>query len=276
MSEVPTAETLLDLRSVGVSVKTTTLISDVDLQIERGGWLSIVGPNGAGKSTLLRAIASGSMSHGSITMDGTDLATLGTKERAALISWVPQTRTIPIGMNVLDYVLLGRTPHLHPLASPRADDIALAESIIEDLDLVTLAGRQIETLSGGERQRAVIGRALAQEAPLLLLDEPTSALDLGHQQDVLALLNRLRGNGDRAIVTTMHDLTLAGAFADELVMMNAGRIVERGGAGEVLTEANIADYYGANVRVETIDGTVLVVPRLDSSSTNPDSSKEHP
>jgi len=74
----------------------------------------------------------------------------------------------------------------------------------------------------------------------------------------------------------MHDLTLAGAFADELVMMNAGRIVERGGAGEVLTEANIADYYGANVRVETIDGTVLVVPRLDSSSTNPDSSKEHP
>lgn len=270
MSVTPTTQALLDVRSVGVSVKSASLIAEVDLQLARGDWLSIVGPNGAGKSTLLRAIASGSTTHGSINVDGSDISKLSTKERAALISWVPQTPTIPEGMNVLDYVLLGRTPHLHPLASPRAGDIALAESIIDDLDLGPFVGRQIETLSGGERQRAVIGRALAQESPLLLLDEPTSALDLGHQQDVLALLNRLRNGGDRAIVTTMHDLTLAGAFADELVMMSSGHIVERGTASQVLTEANISEHYGANVRVETIDGTVLVVPQLEAGEETHD------
>lgn len=257
---------LLDVRGVGVSVKSTTLISNVDLQVERGQWLSIVGPNGAGKSTLLRAIASAMSSTGDVHVDGVSLSTLKANERAALVSWVPQSPTVPGGMHVLDYVLLGRTPHLHPLASPQKRDVEIAEEILDDLDLTQFAGRTVETLSGGERQRAVIGRALAQQAPLLLLDEPTSALDLGHQQEVLSLLDRLRASGERAIVTTMHDLTLAGAFADELVMMSKGQIAERGTAHEVLTEANIAEHYGANVRVENSGGTVLVVPRLENSS----------
>jgi len=254
---------LMDVRSVAFSVKGTTLISDVDVDVDRGGWLSIIGPNGAGKSTLLRAIATGTASAGSVSIDGQNLADLSHAQRSKLVSWVPQSPVIPAGMSVLDYVLLGRTPHLHPLASPKSADVALAESILDDLGLIDFASRFVETLSGGELQRAVIGRALAQEAPLLLLDEPTSALDLGHQQDVLSLLQRLRSSGDRAIVTTMHDLTLAGAFADELVMMSNGGVARRGTATEVLTESNIAEHYGANVRVEVVDGTVLVVPKLD-------------
>ncbi len=254
---------LMDVRSVAFSVKGTTLISDVDVDVDRGGWLSIIGPNGAGKSTLLRAIATGTASAGSVSIDGQNLADLSHAQRSKLVSWVPQSPVIPAGMSVLDYVLLGRTPHLHPLASPKSADVALAESILDDLGLIDFASRFVETLSGGELQRAVIGRALAQEAPLLLLDEPTSALDLGHQQEVLSLLQRLRSSGDRAIVTTMHDLTLAGAFADELVMMSNGGVARRGTATEVLTESNIAEHYGANVRVEVVDGTVLVVPKLD-------------
>lgn len=254
---------LLDVRSVGFTVKATTVISDVDVDVSRGGWLSIIGPNGAGKSTLLRAIATGTASTGSVLVDGQDIAALSAAQRSKLVSWVPQSPVIPAGMSVLDYVLLGRTPHLHPLASPKTSDVALAEAILDDLGLTDFATRSVETLSGGERQRAVIGRALAQEAPLLLLDEPTSALDLGHQQDVLSLLDRLRADGDRAIVTTMHDLTLAGAFADELVMMAGGTVAHRGTAKEVLTESNIAEHYGANVRVEIANGTVLVVPKLD-------------
>jgi len=254
---------LMDVRSVAFSVKGTTLISDVDVDVDRGGWLSIIGPNGAGKSTLLRAIATGTASAGSVSIDGQNLADLSHAQRSKLVSWVPQSPVIPAGMSVLDYVLLGRTPHLHPLASPKSADVALAESILDDLGLTDFASRFVETLSGGELQRAVIGRALAQEAPLLLLDEPTSALDLGHQQEVLSLLQRLRSSGDRAIVTTMHDLTLAGAFADELVMMSNGGVARRGTATEVLTESNIAEHYGANVRVEVVDGTVLVVPKLD-------------
>ena len=255
---------LLDIRGVGFAVKGTSLIADVDLHVNRGDWLSIIGPNGAGKSTLLRAIATGSATTGTISIDGVNIADLSPAERSRLVSWVPQSPVIPAGMSVLDYVLLGRTPHLHPLASPKQADVDLVESIVDDLGLNEFAGRSVETLSGGERQRAVIARALAQESPLLLLDEPTSALDLGHQQDVLSLLERLRGGGDRAIITTMHDLTLAGAFADELVMMSSGAVVRQGTAQEVLTESNIAEHYGANVRVEITDGTVLVVPKLDT------------
>ena len=257
---------LLDVRDVGVTVKSTQLIHDVSLHVDRREWLSIIGPNGAGKSTLLRAIAGAMSATGAVYVDGVDVATLKPNRRAALVSWVPQSPTIPVGMHVLDYVLLGRTPHLHPLASPQRRDVALAESILADLNLTAFAGRTMETLSGGERQRVVIARALAQEAPLLLLDEPTSALDLGHQQEVLALLDRLRSEGDRAIVTTMHDLTLAGAFADELVMMGGGTVVHRGTAEEVLTESNIREHYGANVRVDVSNGTVLVVPRIDAAT----------
>ena len=263
---------LLDVRNVGVAVKSTTIIADVDLQVERGRWLSIIGPNGAGKSTLLRAIASAMSSTGQVRVDGVDISTLGPSERASRVSWVPQSPSIPAGMNVLDYVLLGRTPHLHPLASPRRRDVELAEQILEELDLARFAGRFIETLSGGERQRTVVARALAQEAPLLLLDEPTSALDLGHQQEVLSLLDRLRSDGERAVVTTMHDLTLAGAFADELVMMSGGTVAHRGSAEDVLTEAHIAEHYGAHVRVEISNGTVLVVPQLDLAKPDPSSS----
>ena len=255
---------LLDIQSVGFTVKGTTLISDVSLQVNRGDWLSIIGPNGAGKSTLLRAIATGTASKGTISVDGVNIADLSPAERSRLVSWVPQSPVIPVGMSVLDYVLLGRTPHLHPLASPKKADVELVESIIDDLGLNEFVERSVETLSGGERQRAVIARALAQESPLLLLDEPTSALDLGHQQEVLSLLERLRSDGQRAIVTTMHDLTLAGAFADELLMLSSGTVAHRGTAKEVLTESNIAEHYGANVRVEITDGTVLVMPKLDT------------
>lgn len=265
---------LLDVRSVGVSVKSATLVSDVDLQVGRGEWLSIIGPNGAGKSTLLRAIATGSPTTGAVHINGANTAELSTSERAALVSWVPQYPTIPGGMSVLDYILLGRTPHLHPLASPRRQDVELAEAVLEDLQLSPFATRLVETLSGGERQRAVIGRALVQEAPLMLLDEPTSALDLGHQQEVLALLDRLRSTGDRTIITTMHDLTLACAFADELVMMSHGSVVHRGPARTVLTESNIAEHYGAEVRVEVVDGTVVVVPRLTAAPTISPTSKQ--
>jgi iron complex transport system ATP-binding protein len=163
-------------------------------------------------------------------------------------------------------VLLGRTPHLHPLASPSSHDLQLVREVIADLDLNALASRTVETLSGGERQRTVIGRALAQDAPILLLDEPTTALDLGHQQDVLRLLDRLRADHKRTIITTMHDLTLAGQFADRLILMAEGAIVAEGAAVDVLTEHNISRHYHADVEVTYRRDAVLVVPRINSRS----------
>ncbi|MFT7475717.1 MAG: iron complex transport system ATP-binding protein, partial [Verrucomicrobiales bacterium] len=181
----------------------------------------------------------------------------------------PQTPTIPIGMAVLDYVLLGRTPHLHSLASPSQADVQLAHDVIHDLDLADLVTRSVETLSGGERQRVVIGRALAQEAPIILLDEPTTALDLGHQQDVLRLLDRLRRTHRRTIISTMHDLTMAGQHADRLILLAGGSIVAEGSPIEVLTAANIATHYRASVDVTHRDGAVLVVPHIDRPDSYP-------
>ena len=132
---------------------------------------------------------------------------------------------------------------------------------MEDLDLLQFGDRDVSSLSGGERQRVIIGRALAQQAPILLLDEPTTALDLGHQQDVLLLLDRLRREG-RTIISTMHDLTLAGQFADELLLLAQGRVAAQGPGVEVITQQNLAEHYNACVDVTYENGVAFVVPKL--------------
>ena len=253
----------LSAHNLGVSIKDTTLLDHVSFSIEQGSWISIIGPNGAGKSTLLRALSGSIKASGNAKIFGRDINTMSGRERAQLVSWVPQTPTIPPGMHVLDYVLLGRTPHMSMLAVPSAADVDISHKVLEELDLADLAARTVETLSGGERQRAVIGRALAQQAPILLLDEPTSALDLGHQQEVLQLLDSLRQHSNRTIVTTMHDLTLAGQFADGLILLANGGIVAQGSATDVLTEQHIAEHYRANVEVRRHGTSVLVIPRTN-------------
>jgi iron complex transport system ATP-binding protein len=128
------------------------------------------------------------------------------------------------------------------------------------LDLLGLAGRELTSLSGGERQRAFLARALAQAAPVLLLDEPTTALDVGHQQQVLELIDRLRRQHDLTVISTLHDLTTAGQYADDLVLLDRGHVVVAGTASDVLTEEHLARYYGARVRVIDDDGRPVVVP----------------
>jgi iron complex transport system ATP-binding protein len=142
-----------------------------------------------------------------------------------------------------------------------AHDVAMVRDVVERLDLADLARRDVETLSGGERQRLVIARAIAQEAPVLLLDEPTSALDIGHQQQALELVDRLRREHGLTVVSAMHDLTLAGIYSDRLVLMHAGSTVASGTAEDVLRPETLGEFYGVNVRVHREpDGTVVVVP----------------
>jgi iron complex transport system ATP-binding protein len=177
-----------------------------------------------------------------------------------MVATVPQSPAVPPGMAVLDYVLLGRTPHLRPLGRESQADLVTVDDVLHRLDLVPLAGRALETLSGGERQRAFLARTLAQGAPLLLLDEPTSALDIGHQQDVLDLVDELRAEAGLTVLATMHDLSLAGEYADRMVLLAAGTVVAAGSPRGVLTEELLSTHYGARVRV--IDGGQgpLIVP----------------
>jgi iron complex transport system ATP-binding protein len=155
---------------------------------------------------------------------------------------------------------MGRTPHLGPLARESAADRDAAWHALERLQLEELAERPLGTLSGGERQRAVVARALAQEASIVLLDEPTAALDIGHQQQALELLDALRDRQGLTLVAAMHDLTLAAQYADRVLLLSRGRIVADGTPGEVLTEDALSEHYGATVRVVTVDDRLAVLP----------------
>ncbi len=231
-------------------------------RVGSGEWLGVVGPNGAGKSSLLRAVAGLAPASGDIVVDGQSLTGRTPKERAALVAYVPQEPLIPDDMTVEEYVLLGRTPYISYLGWATRHDREVAHRIMERLDLADFAGRFLGALSGGERQRVVLARALAQEAPVLLLDEPTSALDIGHQQQALELVTELRHEHGLTVLAALHDLTLASAYTDRLTMFDAGVVVASGAPVDVLTPERLADVYHATVTVELDDdGTVVVVPR---------------
>ena len=163
-------------------------------------------------------------------------------------------------MTVAEYVLLGRTPHLGPLAKEGARDREAAGRALARLELLAFLDRRLGTLSGGEKQRVVVARALAQEAPIVLLDEPTAALDIGHQQHALELLDALRASEGLTLVAAMHDLTLAAQYADRVLLLDEGRVVAEGAPVDVLTEEALAEHYGASVRVVTVDDRIAVLP----------------
>ena len=177
------------LDGVTVRLGGRPVVDDVSATVEAGEWVALIGPNGAGKTSLLRAIAGLLPCEGRVVLDGRPAASLERRERARQLAVVPQEPETPPWLTVAEYVLLGRTPHLGPLAREGAADREAAWRALERLDLEPLVDRPLGTLSGGERQRAVVARALAQEAPVVLLDEPTAALDIGHQQQALELLD---------------------------------------------------------------------------------------
>jgi iron complex transport system ATP-binding protein len=230
--------------------------------VKPGEWLCLIGPNGAGKSSALRAVAGLVPYRGVITVDGAPLDIRSPRRRASLVAYVPQSPLMPDDMTGFEYVLLGRNPYIGYFGAETKHDRALVADLLDRLDLRHFADRRVGTLSGGERQRLVIARAMAQEAPILLLDEPTSALDIGHQQQALELVDRLRRETGLTVVSAMHDLTLAGLYADRLALLHGGHVVASGSPQQVLRPETLGEFYGVSVTVHhEPDGTVVVVPR---------------
>lgn len=259
--------TSLAFDNVRVSYDSRTAVAPYSDTVKPGEWLCVIGPNGAGKSSLLRAIAGVTPHEGRILVDGSPLSARSSRRRAQLVAYVPQSPVLPSGMTGAEYVLLGRNPFVTHFGRESGHDVSMVTDVIERLDLVELAQRDVDTLSGGERQRLVIARAIAQEAPILLLDEPTSALDIGHQQQALELVDRLRREHGLTVVSAMHDLTLAGIYSDRLVLMHAGHCVASGTAEEVLRPETLGEFYGVSVRVHReADGTIIVVPNREPRS----------
>lgn len=252
---------MIELRDVGVRYGKRVAVDRVSETIASGEWVGLIGPNGAGKSSLLQAIVGISPSSGNIVVDDEAVGSWDRTVRAQRFAYVPQDPLIPVDMTGFEYVLLGRSPFVSYLGSESRHDREVVADVFARLGLEEFADRKLGRLSGGERQRLVIARALATEAPILVLDEPTSALDIGHQQQALELVARLREESGLTVLSAMHDLTMAGLYSDRILLIDDGRIVAGGTPAEVLRADLLAEHYGVQVSVLLADdGTLAVIP----------------
>ncbi len=236
------------------------LIDGVDGSVEAGSLTALVGPNGAGKSTLLHLIATAEQPQtGTIAFDGVDARTLRRRDRARFSALVEQQAETDLDLDAFDVVLLGRTPHIPLLAAPGERDTEIARNALDRVDAGALAGRRLHELSGGERQRVLLARALAQQPTLLLADEPTNHLDIRAQLHTLALLRGLADDGT-AVLAALHDLSLAARYADQVIVLDRGRVVASGPPATTLTGDLIEQVYGvrADVVPHPVDGTPLI------------------
>lgn len=248
-SAVPAAPAL-EARDVRVEIGDKTILHAADLTLEAGRLVAIVGPNGAGKSTMARAVAGmQKTAAGAIRWMGDDLAKLRGRKLALRRAFVPQRARVPDGVTVTEAVRIGRSPHLKPLQRATARDNEAVARAMERTGVTKFAERKLTTLSGGELQRVQMAVALAQEAPVLMADEPTSHLDLGATVAVAKLLRSLADEG-LAVLLVAHDLSLAAAVADTVVVMCDGRTVAAGPPLETLNHARLGEVWGVDASVQ--------------------------
>ncbi len=252
----------LDLEQIEVRMEGRQILRPTTLRVKPGEFVALVGPNGAGKTTLLRAaLGLVPTSVGSVRIGGVPLASMTPQERARRAAWMPQEEFQSENLSVAEFVALGRYPYLGSYLPERPEDLAAVSRAMWAADVAQFADRGIWSLSGGERQRALYARALAQEAPLLLLDEPTSHLDMNHQLDLLTKLSEFRSRENaRAVVTALHDLNLASRFADRVVWMNHGQVVADGTPGGTVTFERVLQVFSVSVEIHRQGPNVYVLP----------------
>ena len=246
---------------ISVSLGSTRALREVSVAVQPG-WTAIVGPNGAGKSTLLRALAGlQSLDGGSVLLRGKSLTQWPPRERALQIAWLAQQADASGELTVREIVHLGRLPALGLFAAPSAADEARVDRAMADAECTPWQLRRLNELSGGERQRVLLARALAVDAPLLLLDEPTTHLDPPHQVALLRLVQRQVEAGV-TVVCVLHDLSLA-LRADRLVVMDRGRRCAEGSRDDPALHKALVDVFGGAIRIERIGSNWIAIPHLD-------------
>jgi len=235
------------------------VLRDLSLEVPSRAVTAILGPNGSGKTTLLRLLLGVLRPKvGTIRVAGRPQEGYSRRELSQLVGLVPQDEHIPFDFSILEYVLLGRAPYLHPLATPGEADTRLALDALRAVGLEGMQARPLPNLSGGERQLAVLARALAQQPRILLMDEPAAHLDLGNQGRLLDIIGEMAAAGTTVVLTT-HDANLASAIADYVVLMARGRIVEAGPADTVISAGTLSSTYGVPIEVGTLDGRRVVL-----------------
>jgi len=241
----------LSASNLTVNIGTKDIVRDTSLSLNAGELVALVGPNGAGKTTLMRALPGLVPASGAITLADKPLDSLSPRERARMVSYLPQGHIFHWPMSVESIVMLGRAPHADVFSSATPDDHAAVAHAMATTETTMFAQRAVTTLSGGEKARVALARALATQAPVLLADEPTAALDPRHQLVVMELLRAAAARGN-AILAIMHDLTLAARFADRVLVMHEGKIVASGGPAEALAPERLASVFGVEATTVAI------------------------
>jgi iron complex transport system ATP-binding protein len=234
------------------------VLHDIALDLQTARWTAIVGPNGAGKSTLLRALAGLIPLDGEVSLQGRPLFDWPTKERARQLAWLGQNEASADDLTAEDVVMLGRLPHQAWLAPPSAADHAAVQAAMGQTQSWDWRERRLATLSGGERQRVLLARALAVNAPLLMMDEPLAHLDPPHQADWMLIVRELVKTG-QTVVSVLHELNVA-LQADVLVVMAAGRVVHQGEPQDAATHAALQQVFDGRLKLVQLDGQWLALP----------------
>jgi iron complex transport system ATP-binding protein len=238
------------------------VLHGVSLQLPAGRWTALAGPNGAGKTTLLKALAHLLPAQGDIRLAGRPLAQWNARERARTIGWLGQAEAGAEDLLVQDVVMLGRLPYQDWLGVPATEDHRAVEAAMLETQCADWRARALGSLSGGERQRVLLARALAVGAPILLMDEPLSHLDPPHQADWLAIVRRHVARGGTA-VSVLHEISVA-LQADDLVLLDAGRVVHYGACSDAATHRAVEQVFGQRVRVHAVAGRWVALPREDA------------
>ena len=249
----------ISAESISVNAKNRCILNRVDTAIFAGQWTAIVGPNGSGKSTLLRALAGlQPLAQGQVQLLGQPLAQWPRKAQARQLAWLGQGEAAPADLSSYDVAMLGRLPHQNWLAAPSAADHAAVAQALQATQAWDWRDRPLGELSGGERQRVLLARALATQAPVLLMDEPLANLDPPHQSDWMATVRRHAAQGG-TVVSVLHELGVA-LQSDCLIILQAGQLVHHGPSDDAVTHAALEAVFDQRIRVCAVQGQWVALP----------------
>lgn len=252
---------MIRIENVSFKHRATPILSDISLDIPKGGVVALIGPNGAGKSTLLSLVARlQPLQTGVISVDGLPVDTTPSRDLAKVLAILRQDTTIASRLRVRELVGFGRFPHGRGRLTQ--EDDAIVDAAVAQFDLTDLSDRFIETLSGGQRQRALVAMAFAQDTDYLLLDEPLNNLDMYYARALMRSLRSVADANGKTVVIVLHDINQASAHADRIVAMKSGRIIADGTPGEILTPDMLDTVFGFRMRVETIEGKPFALHQL--------------
>ena len=252
----PALETL----QLSASLGGRQVLKDIDLQIKPGRWTCVVGPNGAGKSSLLKAMAGLLSVRGQVFLQGQPLVTFTHQQKALQMSWLGQGESSTLDLRVWDVAMLGRLPHQNWLATPSQQDTLMVEAALRATQAWDWRDRTLAELSGGERQRVLLARAMAGNAPVMLMDEPLANLDPPHQVDWLEQVHCLLAQGT-TVVSVLHEIGMA-LHADDIVVMSEGQVLHHGAGSDTVTHSAIEAVFGQRIRIRAVDGQWVVLPRI--------------